>query len=285
MKRLLSILLCLLAALLFCGAAAQPAPAETPAPEAPTPALEAYFFRAGKADAILLRTAHGAVLIDAGKKGFGKEIVDYCAAQGVEALDYLIVTHFDKDHVGGAAKVLRALPVGQVLQSCYEKDSKEYGNYRKALRKAGLEAVTVREALDFTLDGVRFHVDPPRLERYADSPSNNASLIVTVSCGDCRLLFTGDAESARLTEWLEGEPGPFAFVKMPHHGDWNSAILPLLEETRPLCAVVTCSNKEPEDPRTRDLLERFEVETFYTREAPVLLACDGEQVTLRYEGK
>ena len=279
MKRWISALLCLLFALPLCGAAAQPEPAEA------LPALEGYVFRAGKADAILLTAGSGAVLIDAGKKGFGKEIVSYCAAHGVKRLDYLIVTHFDKDHVGGAAKVLRDLPVEHVLQSVFPKNSKEYESYRKALRRAGIEPVTVREELSFTLGGVSFTVNPPRLERYADSPSNNSSLIITVSCGACRLLFPGDAESARLFEWLEAEPGAFAFVKMPHHGDWNGAIQPLLEETQPLCAVVTCSEKEPEDPRTRGLLERFAVETFFTREAPVLLACDGERVTLRYDGK
>ena len=50
MKRRISALLCLLAALLFCGAAAQPEPTEA------LPALEGYFFQAGKADAILLTT-------------------------------------------------------------------------------------------------------------------------------------------------------------------------------------------------------------------------------------
>ena len=271
MKRLLNILLCLLAALLFCGAAA---------PQTPT--LEVYFFQAGKADAILLTTENGAVLIDAGEKGFGKEIAAYCAERGIGKLDYLILTHFDKDHVGGAAKVLRELPVGQVLQSGYEKDNKEFQNYLKALRKAGLEPVTVREELCFTLDGVDFTVDPPRLERYADSPSNNSSLIVTVSCGGCRLLFPGDAESLRLMEWLENEPAPCAFIKMPHHGEWNSALLPLLEQLQPDSAVITSSEKEPESPKTRELLARFGVDCFYTREAPVLLACDGKAVILRY---
>lgn len=274
MKRRISALLCLLAALLFCGAAA---PAEPPGP-----ALRGYFFQAGKADAILLTTENGAVLIDTGEKGFGKEIVAYCAEQGIDKLDWLILTHFDKDHVGGVARVLRELPVGRVLQSVYPKDSKEVANYQKALRRAGLEAETVREPLRFTLNGVSFTVDPPRLERYADSPSNNSSLIVTAECGGCRLLFPGDAESARLTEWLEGEPAPCAFLKLPHHGEWDRALEPLLEQIRPGCAVVTSSDKEPESPKTRELLERFGVTCFYTREAPVLLACDGTEVVLRY---
>ena len=277
MKRLLSALLCLLAALLLCGAAA-PEPTEAP------PALEGYVFQAGKADAILLRTEHAAVLIDAGEKSFGRDIVAYCAENGIEKLDYLIVTHFDKDHVGGAARVLRELPVGQVLQTGYAKSSKEYENYCKALRRAGLEPVTVREELRFTLDGVEFTVDPPRLERYADSPSNNSSLIVTAACGDCRLLFCGDAENARLLEFLSGEQGAFDFVKLPHHGAWHSALAALLEETRPRCAVVTDSEEEPESPKTQELLARYEVEVFRTRDGAVLLSCDGARVTLRREG-
>ncbi len=276
MRKRLNILLCLLAALLFCGAAAQPEPTEA------LPALEGYFFQAGKADAILLTTENGAVLIDTGKKGFGKEIVAYCAEKGIGRIDCLILTHFDKDHVGGAARVLRELPVGRVLQSVYPKDSVEYEHYLKALRRTGLAPETVREALRFTLDGVSFTVDPPQLERYADSPSNNSSLIVTADCGGCRLLFPGDAESARLTEWLAGEPAPCAFLKLPHHGEWDRALEPLLGQIRPGCAVVTSSDKEPESPKTRELLERFGVTCFYTREAPVLLACDGTEVVLRY---
>lgn len=56
-RRLLNAVLCLLAALLLCGAAA---------PAGPT--LAVHVFDAGKADAILLTTAEGAVLIDTGKK-------------------------------------------------------------------------------------------------------------------------------------------------------------------------------------------------------------------------
>ena len=273
MKRLLSAILCLLAALLLGGAAAQL-----------EPTLDGIFFDAGKADAILLTTAHGAVLIDCGEKGFGKEIVSYCTDHGVEKLDCLIVTHFDKDHVGGAARVLRELPVDRVLQSNFPRDSIEYAHYLKALRRAGLEPETIREALYFTLDGVNFTVDPPRLERYADSPSNNASLIVTAECGDRRLLLPGDAETARLTEWLADEPGSFDLVKMPHHGNWDRTLPTLLAETRPAFAVITSSEKEPESAKTLALLQDAGAAVFLTREAPVLLRCEGAELHVWYAG-
>ena len=126
-------------------------PAAEPASDAAPTALEAYFFDAGKADAILLTTANSAVLIDTGEQGFGKTILARLEEMGVRQLDVLIVTHFDQDHVGGAAKVLNSIPVGTVLQSNQPKDSEEYEKYAAALSKAGIEPVTVRETYEFNL--------------------------------------------------------------------------------------------------------------------------------------
>ena len=130
---------CLLATVLLlslcgCGTVAQtPTAAQTDVSPAP---LAVYFFDAGKADAILLTTESAAVLIDCGEKGFGSTITDELAARGIAKLDLLIVTHFDQDHVGGAAKVIGTVEIGEVLQSNCPKDSGEYKKYVRALKKA-----------------------------------------------------------------------------------------------------------------------------------------------------
>ena len=100
--------------------------AELMAGDGGNPALRVYCFSAGKADAMLLYTDNSAVLIDTGRKGFGKEILAYLEAEGISSLDKMIITHFDKDHVGGAAKLLHNIPIGEVLQSNYPKESEEY---------------------------------------------------------------------------------------------------------------------------------------------------------------
>ena len=61
--------------------------------------LTAVFFNVGKADAILLSDGEMAVLIDAGENGDGKDVAEAIRARGIERLDLLIITHFDKDHV------------------------------------------------------------------------------------------------------------------------------------------------------------------------------------------
>ena len=83
----------------------------------PSHGLTVYAFPVGAGDAFLITTENAAVLIDCGQKGCGKEIAAYLAEQGIAKLDLLILTHFDKDHIGGAEKIIRSVAIDRVLQS------------------------------------------------------------------------------------------------------------------------------------------------------------------------
>lgn len=240
--------------------------------------LTAYFFDAGKADAILLTTANGAVLIDAGERGFGKTILAYLEEHGIDKLDYLIITHFDRDHVGGAAKVINGIPVGTVLQNNSPKDSEEYEKYLKALSGAGIEPVTVREAYTFTLDGVRYTVDPPRRTEYSTDTSNNSSLIISVKNGENRFLLPGDALTERLGEFLDANDTAYDVLKLPHHGRDEPLLSALLDSVKPGFAVITSSDDEPESAAVVEALESAGARVLLTREGAVTLKSDGRSV-------
>ena len=272
-KRLISIL-CMLALLLSVRGSAS---AQERADVSP---LEVYFFDAGKADAILLTTANTAVLIDTREKGFGKTILADLEEKGVSKLDYLIVTHFDQDHVGGAAKVLESITVGTVLQSNQPKDSKEYDNYVDALNTAGIVPVTVRETYEFTQDGVAYTVDPPRKSKYNEDESNNSSLIVSVVNGGNRFLFTGDAQTERLAEFLDTDRTSYDVLKLPHHGQDEPLLDPLLKSTKPSYVVITSSDDEPESEMVVRALEQAGIRILLTREGSVTLESDGTEVRL-----
>ena len=255
-------------------------PSETAAPSEAS--FSVYCFQAGKADAFLLWNDQGAVLIDTGESGFGKTILEKLRAMGIEKLNYLIITHFDKDHVGGAKKVLTDFPVDTVLQSnCPKEDASAYNNYLEALTAVGLEPVTVRETQRFTLGDVSFTVDPPAQETYAEDESNNSSLIVTVTHGDNRLLFCGDAENLRLAEFLTQDPGACVFVKLPHHGNYQKTLKTLLELTHPTWGLITSSQEEPEEQKTLDLLAEYGVQVLLTRQSAYLLGSDGKTLTVQ----
>lgn len=63
----------------------------------------------GKGDCILVQTGDAAdpvtVMIDTGYKKTAEDVLEYLSGHGIAKLDALIVSHFHKDHVGGAAKI------------------------------------------------------------------------------------------------------------------------------------------------------------------------------------
>ncbi len=245
--------------------------------------LTIYCFSAGKADAFLLMTANGTVLIDAGEKGFGGEILAYLEQRGIERIDYLIISHFDQDHVGGAAKVINNIPVGVVMQSNCPKDSTEYEKYVKALKNAAIEPVTVREETVFVLDEVVYVVNPPRKNAYQKDSSNNSSLIVSVYNGENSFLFTGDAQTERLSEFLDSGCARYDLLKIPHHGQEDERLETLLQAVQPGFAVITSSDEEPESEAVLALLNEYEADVFLTRVAPVVITSDGKTLQTGYD--
>lgn len=283
MKKKLIALLAALGMLTGCGGEALSTTATAQSLPPVTDTLNVYCFQAGKADAFLFWNDAGAILLDSGEQGFGKTILAKLEELGIQQLDYLIITHFDKDHVGGAKKILNSIPVGTVLQSNSPKEgASAYENYVQALADQGIEPLTLRQSMTLTLGDAVFVVNPPAREVYAQDESNNSSLIVTVLHGAKRLLFCGDAEDLRLAEFLETDPGLCDFVKLPHHGRWQSTLESLLEKTRPACALITSSQEEPEDAETLALLEQAGAACFLTRSAPVLLTSDGRTLSAAY---
>ena len=276
--------LLLAAALVFCGCE-QPGDTSSAVSDPVTGEpedLSVYCFKAGAADAFLLYCKAGTVLIDCGEKGFGKTVLNYLEKQGIDRIDCLIITHFDKDHVGGAAKIINNTEIGEVLQSNAPKDSGEYGNYQEALGKAGIAAKTLTEKYYFSLGGVRFEVDPPKQSAYKSDESNNSSLIVSVFNGDDALLFCGDAETERITEFFGADTRKYGFIKIPHHGREEKLMEKLISTVCPKYAVITSSDEEPEAESVMNALRNANVEVFLTRVAPVLIKSDGKQMTARY---
>ena len=244
-----------------------------------------HVFELGKADAYLISAGDSAVLIDCGESGAGKLIVQYMKEQGIRDLDCLILTHFDKDHVGGAAKVLKSVPVQRVLQSNSPRDSKQMEKYLKALDQADFEAETVREAVTFSLGGAEFTVYPPQKEDYDKDPSNNSSLVTSVKFGENSFLFTGDSESARLAEVLGLDLGKYDLLQIPHHGEWDMLLVSLVRATDPSLAVITSSEEEPEDKRTLQLLEQEGVEALLSREGELDIVSNGTEISVTQNGE
>ncbi len=264
-----------LACLLFLAACSKPA-------EIPQDRLQVYFFNAGKADASILYTDESAVVIDTGTSGEGKTILRYMQENGIEDIDCLIITHFDKDHVGGAAELIAGTDVKEVLISNSPKDSDEYAAFVQALESARMEAkiITGEEPYQFTLDEVTYTVDGPDEAVYEKDPSNNSSLITSVTYGDTSLLFAADAENLRMNEYLADYESTYDIVKMPYHGWYQKSLKDLLQETEPEYAVISCSAEEGGEEKTLDLLKENGIAYYMAYEGGILMISDGSKITV-----
>ena len=251
--------------------------------EFPDNFLHMHFFNAGKADATLIYCGEQAVLIDAGEDGFGETILEYIKAKGLTKLDYLVVTHFDEDHVGGAAEVINNIPIDHVIQSNYPKDSTEYDNYIAALAEKNIEAETPREDLYVELGEYwRMTVNPPAQEEYKKNPSNNSSLITSITFRHFRAIFLGDAEKQRVFEYarsqMEGS-SEYTLFKLPHHGAYVEHMDFLYDElTDPLhkhYAVITTEREDQEDSALKEFIKSNSIHAYYTRNGAIDITVDG----------
>ena len=242
---------------------------------------EIYFFAAGDADAILVTHQNFSMLVDCGNKGFGDTILAHLEECGIDRLDYLVITHFDKDHVGGAAQVLRSVPVSLVLQSVETEESNIPGKYTKALNKDGIAVQTVTQPTTLEAGGLTVEILPPSFETYGEKTDNNASLILSVIYGDNRVLLAGDAEDERLDEFISGCDGTYDLIKMPHHGKWSGSIKDLLETTQPSVAVICCEERSDVSDKTEKALNEGNVKAFFTGNGPVTAILTGNEITVK----
>lgn len=247
------------------------------AAEAP---LEVVVLKVGKADALLMLTQNSTVVIDTGEDEDGEKIVSYLEERGRNEIDCLIITHFDKDHVGGADILMNRMPVKCVYQTNTDKDSRDYEEYLEAVGKNQIKTIVPQDIVSFTLDGVAYRIYPPG-EQYSKKKSNNSSLIVDAVYGDSHFLFMGDAMDERLAEFMERyKPGEYDVVKMPYHGNYLENLPDFLDMIKPEYAVITASDKNKEDEHTVLELEKRNISAFITRYGTVSILCDGKKVQI-----
>ena len=241
--------------------------------------------KVGKADAIVVQSGGETLLIDTGETEDGAKVAALLQSRGVTAVKAMIVTHFDKDHVGGAADILAQFAVGTVYTPDYVGTRPEYADFVQAAEAARVPVQRLTEPVTFTLGTAQVLVEPPET---CETPpgeepdDNNFSLITTITHGENRLAFLGDAEKKRIRQWLAGDSAtPCDFLKVPHHGRYNGALEELFQTLSPEVAVICSSNKHPAEARTLELLAEVCPQILQTKDGTVTVTSDGSRLQVQ----
>lgn len=269
MKTILSILLCL-TALAGC----------TPAP---TGGMDIYTFSLGKADCSLLSFDGINVLIDTGENDDGDDILRELKALQVKRLDLVILTHFDKDHIGGFARIAAAMPIDKVILPDYVRDSDYYRAMVDAISAHGISAERLNADTAFELGKAQCTVwtstkayDPEK------GNDNQLSLVTAIVYDQVRLLFMGDAEGGWLNDLCyKGYELGCDILKFPYHGKWQKHVPALLALSLPSYAILTDSGKNPAAEKTLDALSAMDITMLRTADGDIHIYTDGKKVTVR----
>jgi competence protein ComEC len=215
----------------------------------PPPGLRVTFLDVGQGDAILLETPRASVLVDQGPPE--GDAAQQLRSMGISSLTALVLTHPQRDHVGGAAAVIRRVRVGRVLDPGLATTGPEYEEALSAARSRGVEVDVVRSGSTYRAGGLTLRALWPDDEGTPTEDPNLNALVLVASFGETDVLLPADAESdvtARLS-LPEVE-----VLKVAHHGSEDPGLPTELRDLRPSIAVISCGrDNEYGHPRPETL--------------------------------
>ena len=228
----------------------------------------------GKGDCILVESDTGTIMIDAGFENTSDKVLSFLSDQGIEKIDVLIVSHYDKDHVGGAAELIRNVSVGRVYLPDYTGTSKKYKNMMEALEETKVSYRLISRESGFRLGEASWKLYPSGIPFDGDN-DNDCSLAASVRCHQSSALFAGDLEEDGIAYFVRQYRmlKPFDILKMPHHGNDEDNTGDLLALVDPKIAIITDGQERRASGKTLDLLAERNVKIYSSAENGTITVC------------
>jgi competence protein ComEC len=259
--------------------------------------LHVSFVDVGQGDSAFVRFPGGATMLaDAGglvtSSGSAAPAFDIgdrvvapvLRAAGVRRLDYLVLSHGDPDHIGGATAIVDEFRPREIWEGIPVPRFEPLSRLRDDARSRGLRWLNVRASDRFDADGVSvavLHPDPPDWER--QRVRNDDSIVLELRWRDASFWLTGDVGKAveralpsRMTL------APLRVIKVPHHGSLTSSSGDFVRALQPTVAVVSAGRANHFGHPAPDVLRRYRdagTEIFRTdQDGEVTIDTDGYSI-------
>ena len=229
-------------------------------PHAPprTADLRYWLLDVGQGDAQVLEFRDGTTWgVDVGNasEGFdaGRSVVaPFLRARGVRALDLLVLTHEDRDHVGGLEGLERDVRIRRVAsgRECLEALG------RRGVRLPATQTLVAGETL-LVRPGLVARALWPRAGPTGIEP-NGRSVVIEIEASGDRLLLTGDADTTSEAAWAPEAAAPVTVMKLGHHGSHSATAAHTLDVLRPALALISCGENNRFGHPHREVTERLE---------------------------
>jgi competence protein ComEC len=235
----------------------------------------------GQGDSILLQVPQGAVLVDQGPPE-GK-VAQQLRELGVRRLSAVVLTHPQRDHIGGAATVLRRIGVERVLDPRLAKSGPEARDALGVAAERHVPIVEARAGRAYHLGRLRLRVLWPNRPGSPTEDPNRLAVVLLASYGEVDALLTADAETDVTAPLLSRR---IEILKVAHHGSADPGLEDELRQLRPTVAVISCGRGNdyghPRPSTVAALRDSPGLSLFRTDEdGRVVIDSDGRRLTVR----
>ena len=216
----------------------------------------------GQGDSIFIHLPHNKsnILIDTGGNinyDGSKNIISYLKSEGIQKLDYLIITHGDYDHMGEAINLVNNFKVEKVIFNCgsYNDLEKEL---IKVLDKKKIKYYSCIKELNIDKNKLHFL----QTKEY-DNENDNSNVIYTELNG-YKFMFMGDASSTTEKEILNKYNLPdIDVLKVGHHGSKTSSSKELINEIKPNYSIISVGKNNRYGHPNKEVLNNLEDSKIY----------------------
>ena len=261
-----------------------PEPGPGPAPGR----LIARFLDVGQGDSELIQLPDGeTILIDSGDRGAHTN--ELLGKYGVRQIDLIIATHPHADHIGDMREVMRQFNVKEFWDAGFAYSTKTYTDLLQDIKDRGVRFLTPKQGESRRFGEVVLEVLHPGLELPDNNP-NNASVVIRLTFGSKRFLFTGDTEVESWKQMLQSETESLGadLLKGAHHGSSNGTSEAVLNAVRPSVYTISCASGNDfhhPQPAVMKLLDRHrEIGVYRTDlQGTITAVCDGNTIEMQTE--
>jgi competence protein ComEC len=225
--------------------------------------IEIYIFDVGQADCTLIRSEAGNILIDAGDTDTQDEVVEMILSAGVSELEYVIFTHPDSDHIGGADEVVKGIDIKNVILPVIDESdiptTRVYENMIASIEeRESINVIAAESGAEYAIGELKMKILAPNSDNYSNI--NDYSVSARFDFGSTSFLFTGDAleksEGEMLDVWPVSELD-CDFFQAGHHGAANANTPDFIKAVSPDIVAVSCGKDNKYGHPTEEALAAY----------------------------
>lgn len=250
--------------------------------------MSIHILNVGRADSIFIKCEDKNILIDAADKDLNDVVCNYLRRNNVKKLDLVVATHPHRDHIGQMSNVIDQFEIVRFIMPRLK-----YGvmsttkTYEKLLKSLDSKHVSPQEPTP----GTDFNVGNAKIEIFAPNAQydkiNNYSVVLKITYGNRKFLFTGDAETESEKDMIDaGFDLNSDVLKVGHHGSKTSTSQKFLDAVKPKYAIISVGPDQNNLPKRETLnrLSKNGINTFRTDlNGNIVITTDGNEIKIHKE--